>query len=78
MDVEAQLGEATRVVDELMAFLDSMALEFKRHSVSSEMMRTLMLDLLDLAQVERGTFRVNNEYFDLRRVLGSAFDLLRH
>lgn len=45
---------------------------------SGEMMRSLMFDLLDLAQVERGTFRVNNEYFDLTQVLKNAFDVLQH
>lgn len=45
---------------------------------SGDMMRSLMLDLLDLAQVERGTFRVNNEYFNLTQVLNNAFDVLQH
>ena len=29
------------------------------------MMRNLMLDLLDLAQIDNETFQVNNSYFDL-------------
>lgn len=35
----------------------------------SEMMHNLMMDLLDFAQVEQNTFRLNKEYF-------SVFDII--
>ena len=44
----------------------------------SQMMRNLMHDLLDLAQIERGTFKVNNEYFNLINLIQQAFDMLEH
>lgn len=42
------------------------------------MMRNLLLDLLDLAQFERGTFRINNEYFDLIQTFEKAFKTLEY
>ena len=32
---------------------------------SSELMRNLMMDLLDLAQLENSTFKLNKEYFSI-------------
>jgi hypothetical protein len=33
------------------------------------MMQTLMLDLLDLAQLENRSLRINNEYYDLEETI---------
>jgi signal transduction histidine kinase len=37
-----------------------------------------MLDLLDLAQLETRTLRINNEYFDLEKTVDEAFMILYH
>lgn len=42
------------------------------------MMRNLMLDLLDLAQMESKTIRIHNEFFNLFEVIGKAFLLAEH
>ena len=44
----------------------------------SQMMRNLMLDLLDFGQIERGTFKINNEYFNLVQLIPKAFDMLQY
>jgi signal transduction histidine kinase len=45
---------------------------------TSKMMRNLMFDLLDLAQLENGSLTINNEYFNLFDVLENAFGVLKH
>ena len=45
---------------------------------NSYMMRTLMLDLLDLAQLEKNTLTINNEFFDLITVINKSFTVLNH
>ena len=42
------------------------------------MMRNLMLDLLDLAQMESKTLKIHNEYFNLFDVIAKAFMLVQH
>lgn len=44
----------------------------------AQLMRTLMLDLLDLAQVDNNTFTLNKEYFSLPDVIGTAFGIVEH
>lgn len=45
---------------------------------SSELMRNLMLDLLDLAQMENSTFKLNKSYFSIFDVINRAFNMVRH
>ena len=45
---------------------------------TSETMRTLMLDLLDLAQMESHSLRINNNYFNLNEIIDQAFMMLSH
>jgi len=52
--------------------------DLKRMIFSSYMMRNLMQDLLDLAQLENSTFRINNQFFDLTQVITKAFSIVRH
>ena len=37
-----------------------------------------MMDLLDLAQLENSTFKLNKEYFSMFNVIEKAFGLLTH
>jgi len=37
-----------------------------------------MLDLLDLAQMENSTFKLNKEYFSVQEVINSAFGVVNH
>ena len=76
--VEETLSSLIERVTERLAFVDALKSEFKLANFTAVMMRTLLFDLLDLAQVERGTFRVFNDYFDLTTVLRNAFNLLQH
>ena len=41
-------------------------------------MHNLMLDLLDLAQIENKTFRINNQFFDLFQVIKKSFAIVSH
>ena len=43
---------------------------------TTEMMRNLMMDLLDLAQIEKNTFKLNKTYFDMFKVIDKAFNLV--
>lgn len=45
---------------------------------SSEIMRTLMMDLLDLAQMENSTFKLNKSYFNMSDVFKCAFAVIQH
>jgi signal transduction histidine kinase len=42
------------------------------------MMRNLMMDLLDLAQMEKNTFKLNKDYFSIFDVIEQAFLLVKH
>ena len=45
---------------------------------SSELMRNLMMDLLDLAQMENSTFKLNKGFFSIFDVINTAFILVGH
>ena len=45
---------------------------------TSQMMRNLMLDLLDLACMENNTLKINNDYFCLQLVIEKAFIIVDH
>lgn len=40
---------------------------------SSEMMHNLMMDLLDFAEIEKNTFKLNKDYFSIEDVIKCAF-----
>lgn len=42
------------------------------------MMNTLMLDLLDLAQMESRSLKINKTYFNLIEIIDRAFNLVDH
>jgi signal transduction histidine kinase len=50
----------------------------KKINFTAKMMRTLMLDLLDLAQMESHSLKINNEYFNLNEIIDQAFTMLDH
>ena len=37
-----------------------------------------MLDLLDLAQIENNSFKINEEFFNLHEVIDNSFNLVKH
>ena len=43
--------------------------ELKKIMFTSQMMQTLMLDLLDLAQMESHSLKINNDYFNLNEII---------
>ena len=45
---------------------------------TSEMMRNLMVDLLDFAQMEKNTFKLNKAFFSLIEVIEQAFSVIEH
>lgn len=45
---------------------------------STEIMRNLMMDLLDLAQMENNTFNLNKSYFSVVDVIDKAFSVVSH
>lgn len=47
-----------------------------RAAFASQMMRTMLLDLLDLGDCEKGTFKITNDFFDLNFLLSKAFEVL--
>jgi signal transduction histidine kinase len=44
----------------------------------SGLMRNLMMDLLDLAQMEKNTFKLNQAYFSMFEVIEQAFKIVEH
>lgn len=50
----------------------------KTMSYTSEMMRNLMMDLLDFAQLEKNTFKLNKAYFSIFEVIDQAFAVVGH
>ena len=51
-------------------------IEIVQHT--TEMMRNLMLDLLDLAQMENQSFKINEEFFNLHEVIENSFRVIKH
>ena len=47
-----------------------------RVGFSAQMMRQLLRDLLDLAEVEHGSFKPAYGYFNLAQVVGEAFAIV--
>lgn len=45
---------------------------------SSEIMRNLMMDLLDLAQMENNTFKLNKDFFSIINTIKNAFSVVGH
>jgi signal transduction histidine kinase len=45
---------------------------------SSEIMRNLMMDLLDLAQMENNTFKLNKAYFSIHSTIQKVFSVVEH
>jgi signal transduction histidine kinase len=45
---------------------------------SSEIMRNLMMDLLDLAQMENSSFKLNKEFFSIRDTIKKVFGVVSH
>lgn len=45
---------------------------------NAEIMRNLMSDLLDLAQMENSTFKLNKSYFSIFDVIDKAFSVVKH
>jgi hypothetical protein len=43
---------------------------------NTELMRNLMMDLLDLAQMENNTFKLNKDFFNLFDVIKNAFGIV--
>ena len=41
-------------------------------------MHNLMMDLLDLAQMENSTFRLNKSFFNISKIIQKAFGVVRH
>lgn len=42
------------------------------------MMQNLMMDLLDLAQIENNTFKLNKAFFSLPEAITNAFQVVGH
>lgn len=45
---------------------------------TSNLAKNLMMDLLDLAQLENNTFKINKEVFSLFNVIKNAFMVVQH
>jgi hypothetical protein len=45
---------------------------------SCELMRNLMMDLLDLAQMENNTFKLNKDYFSIESTIQKVFSVVEH
>ena len=45
---------------------------------NSNIMKNLMMDLLDLAQMENNTFKLNKGYFSLEDIIQKASSIVNH
>ena len=45
---------------------------------TAELMQNLMMDLLDLAQLENNTFKMNKAFFSIFQAVDQAFQVLSH
>ena len=45
---------------------------------NSELMRNLLMDLLDLAQLKNDRFSLNKQYFSLETVIDRAITVVQH
>jgi len=46
--------------------------------LNSHIMKNLMCDLLDLAQMENNTFKLNKTYFSFPKLIEKAFSVVSH
>jgi signal transduction histidine kinase len=63
---------------EMKKFLSKRVESVKMMIFSSEIMRNLMMDLLDLAQMENNTFKLNKGYFSMTETVKKAFGVVGH
>ena len=45
---------------------------------NAKLMKNLMMDLLDLAQMENNTFKLNQNFFSLNEVIQKSISIVRH
>lgn len=68
-EARMNLEKLTEAITEAQKMITKVEINLKKMSFTSMMMSNLMHDLLDLAQLESSTFRINNEYFDLLQLI---------
>jgi signal transduction histidine kinase len=76
------LGQNTQYLKGQVADLRSLVTKrvetVKMMIFSSEIMRNLMMDLLDLAQMENNTFKLNKAYFSIHSTIQKVFSVVEH
>lgn len=45
---------------------------------NSRLMKNLMMDLLDLAQMENNTFKLNKGFFSIKDIINRATSVVQH
>lgn len=60
--------------DKLVECIDSL----KMAVLTAEIMQNLMMDLLDLAQMENNTFKMNKSFFSFFEAIDQAFSVMSH
>lgn len=63
---------------ELQKFMTKRVDTVKMMIFSSEIMRNLMMDLLDLAQMENNTFKLNKGFFSMTETVNKVFGVVSH
>jgi signal transduction histidine kinase len=77
-DIKKNLNKLAAQIDATDKILKAVDESLERMIFTSKIMRTLMQDLLDLAQIEKGTFTINNSYFDLTALIDQAKHMLAY
>ena len=63
---------------ELQKFMIKRVDTVKMMVFSSEIMRNLLMDLLDLAQMENNTFKLNKGFFSMAETVKKVFGVVAH
>ena len=71
---ENLLSKICYIREDASYYLEKVVNEVSRKALNGELMRNLMLDLLDISNVSQGAFRLSNKYFNLLSTIQQTFE----
>lgn len=75
-EVHKLVEQQMKTIEKIRAEINKTFQKVASMQYTAEMMRNLMRDLLDLAQLENKSFKINEEFFNLHEVIKSAFQVV--
>ena len=76
--IEQQISSVSEISEQTKQCIKKQKNTVKMLAYTSSISKNLMMDLLDLAQADNNTFRLNEEAFSLRDIIQKAFKVVDH